>query len=70
MTFSQFAGACEAGLASGAGEQAVVPDATEARRQNMQQEAADELVGRERHDLLATSATFSIDTSATRRPAP
>jgi hypothetical protein len=34
------------------GEQAVMPDAVEAARQDVEQEAADELVGRQRHDLL------------------
>jgi hypothetical protein len=42
----QFAGEREAGLAGAAGEQAVVADAMEAARQDMEQEAADELVGR------------------------
>ena len=56
----QFAGACEAGLAGGAGEQAVVADAVEAARQDVEQEAADELVGRERHDLLAVGAVAAI----------
>ena len=33
------------------GEEAIVADAMEAVRQGVQQEAADELVGGERHDL-------------------
>ena len=45
------AGLCEAVLAGGAGEQAVVPDAVEPTRQSVQQEAADELVGGQGHDL-------------------
>ena len=56
----QFAGEREAGLAGGAGEQAVVPDAMEAARQDMEQEAADELVGGERHDLLPVGAVAAI----------
>ena len=56
----QFAGEREAGLAGGAGEQAVMPDAMEAARQDMEQEAADELVGRERHDLLPVGAVAAI----------
>ena len=40
-----------------AGEQAVVADAMEATWQNVDQEAADELVGGERHELLSF-ATF------------
>jgi hypothetical protein len=31
-----------------------MPDAVEAARQHMQQEAADELVGRKRHTALST----------------
>ena len=50
----------EAGLAGGAGEQAVVPDAMEAARQDVEQEAADELVGRQRHDLLPVGAVAAI----------
>jgi len=48
----QFAGASNVALAGRAGEQAVVADAMEAARQDMQEEAADELVRVERHDLL------------------
>jgi len=48
----QLAGAFETGLASASGEEAIVADAVEATRQAVQQEAADELVGAERHDLL------------------
>ena len=40
----QFAGAGDIGLAAGAREQAIVPDAVEALRQDVEQEAADELV--------------------------
>ncbi len=50
----------EVGLAGGAGEQAVVPDAMEAARQDMEQEPADELVGGERHDLLAVRAVAAV----------
>ena len=56
----QLAGEREAGLAGGAGEQAVVADAVEAARQDVEQEAADELVGGERHDLLAVGAVAAI----------
>jgi len=42
------------------GEQAVMPDAVEAARQDVDQEAADELVGRQRHDLLTFSAIAAI----------
>jgi hypothetical protein len=48
----QFAGPRNIELAHGAGEQAVVADAVEALWQNMQQEAPDELVRRERHEAL------------------
>jgi len=56
----QLAGACEAGLAGVAGEQAVVPDAMEAAWQDMEQEAADELIGREHHDLLTIGPVAAI----------
>ena len=36
-----------------AGEQPIVPDAVEAFRQHVDQEAPDELVGRQRHGLVA-----------------
>jgi len=48
----QFAGAGYIGLACGTGEQAVMADAVEATWQDMEQEAADELVRRERHHAL------------------
>ncbi|BCH21596.1 hypothetical protein MesoLjLb_13810 [Mesorhizobium sp. L-8-3] len=56
----QFASQCETGLAGGAGEQPIVADAMEATRQDMKQEAADELVGGERDDLLAIGAVATI----------
>ena len=56
----QAAGEREAGLAGATGEQAVVPDAMEATRQDMEQEAADELVGGERHDLLPVGAVATV----------
>jgi len=43
-----------------AGEQAVMPDAVEATRQDMEQETADELVDRERHDLLPIAAVTAV----------
>jgi hypothetical protein len=45
----QFSGARNVGLAGGAGEQSVVADAMEPLGQNVEQEAPDELAGRERH---------------------
>jgi len=45
----QFPGARDIGLAGGAGEEAVVTDAVEPLRQDVEQEAPDELVGGERH---------------------
>ncbi len=56
----QLAGAGDVGLACRAGEQSVVPDAMKAERQDMQQEAAHELVGIERHDLLALRAAAAV----------
>jgi hypothetical protein len=41
----QFLGAGDVGFAAGARQQAVVADAMEALRQNVEQEAPDELVG-------------------------
>ena len=41
----QLAGACHVGLTTGAGEQPVVADAVKPLRQNVEQEAPDELVG-------------------------
>ena len=56
----QPAGVFEMAVAGGAGEQAVVADAVEALRQDVEQEAADELVGGERHDLLPVGAGAAI----------
>ena len=47
-------------LAIAAGEQDAVADAVEALRQDVEQEAADELVGGECHDLLAVGAAAAI----------
>ena len=48
----QFTGACDVVGASAFGEQAVVTDAVQAFWQHVGEEAADELVGGECHDLL------------------
>ena len=56
----EFAGACEVGRAGRSGEQAVVADAMEPARQNVKQEAADELVGAECHDALPVRAIAAI----------
>src|SRR5271167_1469435 len=48
----QFTGSRYTGLARGTGEQAVMANAVEATWQDMEQEAADELVRRKRHDAL------------------
>ncbi len=56
----QLAGAGDVVGARAAGEQAVVADAVEACGQDVDQEAADELVGGERHDLLAIAAIGAI----------
>ncbi len=50
----------EAGLAGGAGEQPIVTDAVEPTRQDMEQEAADELVGGKRHGALAIDTAAAI----------
>ena len=44
----------------GTGEQAVMPDPVEAARQDVAQEAADELVGGQRRDLLALATVAAI----------
>ena len=49
----QLAGAGEVLGAPAIGEQAVVADAVEAAGQHVDEEAADELVAGQRHDLLA-----------------
>ena len=46
--------------ARAAGEQAVVADAVEAVRQDVDQESADELIGGECHDLLALATIGTI----------
>src|SRR6516165_6140964 len=56
----QFADARDIASAGLAGEKAVVADAMEARRQDMQQEAADELVGIERHLLVSPGAFDAV----------
>ena len=52
----QLAGACDVVGAGSLGEQAVVSDAVEALRQDMDEEATDELVCCERHHLVAIGA--------------
>jgi hypothetical protein len=54
----QFADTCDIAVAGLAGEKAVVADAVEARWQDMHQEAADELVGVERHQLVVSLGAF------------
>ena len=52
-----------------AGKQAVMTDAVEAARQDVQQKAADELVGGQRHDLIPLGAAATIVLVAERHPA-
>ena len=56
----QFARLGEMLAAPGIGEQAVVANAVEAAGQNVQQEAAHELVGAERHRLVARLARGAV----------
>ena len=64
----QFASTVNAGLAGGAGEQPVMPDAVESQRQDMQQEPSHELVGIECHDLLAPrKVTLASSKAMSRR---
>jgi len=56
LATEQFAGACDIVGAGSLGEQAVVADAVEALGQDVDEEAADELVCCERHHLVAIRA--------------
>jgi len=56
----QLTRACDVVGAGAAGEQAVVTDAMEASRQDVDQEAADELAGGQCHDLLALATIGAI----------
>jgi hypothetical protein len=53
----RIAGACDIGRTVAIGEQAIVSDAVEAVRQDVDEEAADELVGGKRHRLVAGAAS-------------
>ena len=54
------AGQCDVVGPVGIGEEAVVTDAMKSVGQHMDQEAADELVGVERHELVASLALGSV----------
>jgi len=56
LATEQLASACDVIGAGGLGEQAVVADAVEALGQDMDEEAADELLCCERHHLVAVGA--------------
>src|ERR1700674_3544510 len=56
----QFTGARDVVAAGAAGEQAVMADAMEAVWQHMDEEAADELAGRERHGLEALAPVTAV----------
>ena len=56
----QFSGARDIGLAGGAGEQPVVSDAVEPLGQDVEQEAPDELVGRQRHGAKPRLAVAAV----------
>jgi len=56
----EFTSKREAGLSGGAGKQAAMPDAVESLWQHVEQEAADELVRRERHELPPVGAFATI----------
>ena len=56
----QIAGACDIGRTVAIGEQAIVSDAMEAVWPDVDEEAADELVGGERHRLGAGAAVGTI----------
>ena len=56
----QFAGAGDVLGALAAGEQAIIADAVEARGQHVDKKAANELVGGERHHLVAVGTFDSV----------
>ena len=60
---------CEVVLASAVGQQAIVPDAMEAAGQHMQQESAHELLGRQRHGLVARASLGAVGLPSETRPA-
>ena len=64
----QLADVVEMRLAGGTREQAIVADAMEALRQDVEQEAPDELVGGERHDLLPVGTVGPVVLVAERDP--
>src|ERR1700719_4876598 len=56
----QFPGTRNAGLAGGGGEQPVVTNAVEPLGQDVEQEAPDELVGRERNRAVALPSVAAV----------
>lgn len=66
----QVAGKGEAGLAMGAGEQAIMPDPVEATRKDMDQEPPDKLISGDGHDALAISAILAVILVAQGNVAP
>src|SRR4029077_14586840 len=56
----QLQGACDVVGASAFGEQTVVSDAVQAFGQHVNEEAADELVGGERHTLISIAALDAV----------
>ena len=56
----QVLGARDIGFAAGAGQQSVVADAMKPVRQNVEQEAPDELVGAERHRAVPCLAVAAV----------
>ncbi len=76
LATEQLAGACDVVGAGGLGEQAVVADAVEALGQDVDEEAADELVCCEPHHFVAIGAfepivlVFEADTVVVERDQP
>jgi len=56
-------GTRELGAARAVGQEAEVPDADEAARDDVEEKATDEFLGRERHDLHAVAVGGSSHTS-------
>ncbi len=56
----EFAGSCDVGDTAGVDEQAIVPDAVEAFGQDVDEEAADELMRLEGHGLVSAGTLDTV----------
>ena len=62
----KFASGGDVALAVSVGEQSVMTDAVKATRQDVQQEAAHELLGRQAHRFVARASMFAVVLPAER----